>query len=117
IKQNYAEIEQLANEKIAISQRIIELISRTSARLDVDLNKVRQLQGDTHPVESYSAKGGISAVPTLTASEITRNSGMSSRDPASSLSESLRIALNVPASESRKAAAATENASITPSTK
>ncbi|KAK7043185.1 hypothetical protein VNI00_008539 [Paramarasmius palmivorus] len=113
IKQNYAEIEQLSNEKIAISQRIIELISRTSARLDVDLNKVRQLQGDTHPVETYSAKGGlVSAVPTLTASEITRGAshGMSGRDPASSISESLRIALSVPA-ESRKAVVASESAS------
>ncbi|KAL0578863.1 hypothetical protein V5O48_003143 [Marasmius crinis-equi] len=96
IKHNYAEIDQIAAEKIALSQKMIELISRTSARLDVDLNKVRQLQGD---IPDYTKTNGLSAVPTLTSVDMLRGSGgstggLSGRDPASSISESLRMALS-----------------------
>lgn len=43
----YAEIDSLANEKIALAQRIIDLLTRTRARLDSDLAKVRLLQGES----------------------------------------------------------------------
>ena len=42
----YAEIEALTTEKISIARQIIELLSRTRARLDGDLSKVRILQGE-----------------------------------------------------------------------
>lgn len=43
----YAEIETLTNEKISIARQIIELLTRTRARLDGDLSKVRILQGES----------------------------------------------------------------------
>ena len=43
----YAEIEALTSEKISIARQIIELLSRTRARLDGDLSKVRILQGES----------------------------------------------------------------------
>ena len=43
----YTEIEALTTEKISIVHQIIELLSRTSARLDGDLSKVRILQGES----------------------------------------------------------------------
>jgi chromatin modification-related protein YNG2 len=42
----YAEVEALTTEKISIAHQIIELLSRTRARLDGDLSKVRILQGE-----------------------------------------------------------------------
>ena len=43
----YAEIDSLSNEKIALVQRIIDLLTRTRARLDSDFAKVRLLQGES----------------------------------------------------------------------
>lgn len=43
----YAEVEALSNEKISIARQIIELLTRTRARLDGDLSKVRILQGES----------------------------------------------------------------------
>jgi chromatin modification-related protein YNG2 len=43
----YAEIEALTNEKISIARQIVELLTRTRARLDGDLSKVRILQGES----------------------------------------------------------------------
>ncbi|KAF8961105.1 hypothetical protein BDZ97DRAFT_1830343 [Flammula alnicola] len=43
----YAEIDLLTNEKIVLAQRIIDLLTRTRARLDADLAKVRLLQGES----------------------------------------------------------------------
>ena len=46
ISDAYDEIGALTAEKISIAQQVIELLSRTRARLDVDLAKVRMLQGE-----------------------------------------------------------------------
>ncbi|KAF8806250.1 hypothetical protein BYT27DRAFT_7191566 [Phlegmacium glaucopus] len=43
----YAEVEALSNEKISIARQIIELLTRTRARLDGDLSRVRILQGES----------------------------------------------------------------------
>ncbi|TFK43877.1 hypothetical protein BDQ12DRAFT_702837 [Crucibulum laeve] len=43
----YAEIDKLSEQKMTLAQRIIELISRTRARLDSDLTRVRVLQGES----------------------------------------------------------------------
>lgn len=43
----YAEIEALTTEKMSIARQIIELLTRTRARLDGDLCKVRILQGES----------------------------------------------------------------------
>ncbi|KAG5647249.1 hypothetical protein DXG03_000784 [Asterophora parasitica] len=47
IEAAYAEINQLSTEKVILSQTLIDLITRTRARLDSDLAKVRILQGET----------------------------------------------------------------------
>lgn len=41
------EIETLSNEKINLAQRLAELLTRTRARLDADLIRVRILQGES----------------------------------------------------------------------
>jgi len=41
------EIETLSNEKINLTQRLVELLTRTRARLDADLARVRILQGES----------------------------------------------------------------------
>ncbi|KIK71461.1 hypothetical protein GYMLUDRAFT_211735 [Collybiopsis luxurians FD-317 M1] len=46
IKQSYAEIEQLSTDKLALAERVVELLTRTSTRLAVDLNRARVLQGE-----------------------------------------------------------------------
>ncbi|KAF5364597.1 hypothetical protein D9758_005611 [Tetrapyrgos nigripes] len=46
ITQSYAEIEQLAHEKIALAQKITDMLTRTCAKLDVELHKVRVLSGE-----------------------------------------------------------------------
>lgn len=55
----YAEADKLSEEKIRLTERIEELITRTRARLDHDLAKVLRLQGDDVPqgMHSYSSFG------------------------------------------------------------
>ncbi|KAG6874233.1 hypothetical protein C0995_003779 [Termitomyces sp. Mi166 len=83
IEAAYAEIEQLSAEKIAIAQTLIDLITRTRARLDSDLAKVRTLQGET--VDYASALGSsLTAVPSLS---------LSDKNAATQVTDSLRNAL------------------------
>ncbi|KZT05572.1 uncharacterized protein LAESUDRAFT_726850 [Laetiporus sulphureus 93-53] len=49
IAAHYAEIDQLAAEKIALSERMVKLVQRARARLDHDLSRVLVLQGDVAP--------------------------------------------------------------------
>ncbi|KAJ6604202.1 hypothetical protein DFH09DRAFT_967389 [Mycena vulgaris] len=90
----YAEIGELSAEKCVLAQRMIDLVSRTRARLDADLTKVRVLQGEI-PDQSISAR--VSRAPSLVSVPLFEGdvySG-SSRNPASQISESLRTALGV----------------------
>ncbi|KAJ6574690.1 hypothetical protein B0H19DRAFT_1125297 [Mycena capillaripes] len=93
----YAEINELSAEKCALAQRIIDLVSRTRARLDADLTKVRVLQGEI-PDQSFTARlprtPSIASAPLLEA-EIYSGA---SRTPASQINESLRTALGASAS-------------------
>ncbi|KAH9938109.1 uncharacterized protein B0H18DRAFT_1112295 [Fomitopsis serialis] len=66
ISAQYAEIDQLAAEKIALAERMVQLIQRARARLDHDLSKA-----------SYSL-------------------GQGSRNPAERITESLRNAIAIP---------------------
>lgn len=43
----YAQIEALSSEKMSIARQIIHLLTRTRARLDADLSRVRILQGES----------------------------------------------------------------------
>lgn len=82
ISASYAEISQLSSEKILLSQRIVDLITRTRARLDADLAKVRILSGEV--IEHHAAASpGDGYV-------------MTGRNPALQISESLRNALTGP---------------------
>ncbi|KAJ7225916.1 hypothetical protein GGX14DRAFT_422985 [Mycena pura] len=88
----YVEINGLCAEKIALAQRIIDLVARTQARLDADLTKVRILQGEL-PDQSIGAR----TVPSTPLLEGDVHFGPS-RNPASQISESLRTALTGSAS-------------------
>ncbi|KAG6832333.1 hypothetical protein H0H87_001974 [Tephrocybe sp. NHM501043] len=86
IEAAYAEIDQLSEEKIVLAQTLIDLITRTRARLDSDLAKVRILQGES--VDYASALGAsLSAMPGLSLG------GFSEKNPATQVSDSLRNAL------------------------
>jgi len=54
IKDDYAEVDVLADDKFRLTQRIIDLIARARARLDYDLSKVLVLQGDLDPSQQGS---------------------------------------------------------------
>ncbi|KAG6866999.1 hypothetical protein C0991_003915 [Blastosporella zonata] len=105
IEAAYAEIDHLAEEKIVLAQTLIDLVTRTRARLDSDLAKVRILQGET--VDYASALGAsISAVPGLSLGSF------SDKNPASQVSDSLRNALTSTPTIPDLRQPATPNASI-----
>jgi chromatin modification-related protein YNG2 len=98
-----------------LAQRLIDLITRTRARLDADIIKVKHLQGEVPEPISALGKAGSAIVFNV-------DFGPSGRNPAQQISESLRNALANP-SESRQgsatptpsAAAATSGVSVTKS--
>ncbi len=54
----YVELNTLSDEKIALAGRLVELFMRTRARLDIDLSKVRVLQGEIpEPLPSWVGLG------------------------------------------------------------
>ncbi|KAJ7770867.1 hypothetical protein DFH07DRAFT_735248 [Mycena maculata] len=87
----YAEINEISAEKINLAQRIIDLVSRTRARLESDLNKVRVLQGEI-PDQSIMSRTRTPSVSDSPLVNVEVYSG-ASRNPASQISESLRTAL------------------------
>ncbi|KAF8800528.1 hypothetical protein BYT27DRAFT_6833664 [Phlegmacium glaucopus] len=114
ISASYAEIEELAAEKCALAQRLIELISRTRARLDIDIVKVKLLQGESPetPTVATRASRPLVATPTL------ENFGAIGRNPALAISESLRNALALtPTADPQVSAPATPTPSSAPATK
>ncbi|TFK72017.1 hypothetical protein BDN72DRAFT_388490 [Pluteus cervinus] len=76
ISANYAEIEKLSDEKLALAQRIIELLSRTRNRLDYDLAKVRTLQGES--LDDISASAINNTIPNLNKVSPTKRSASTS---------------------------------------
>lgn len=91
----YAEIRQLGDDKCLLAKRLIELLTRTRSRLDVDLNKVRILQGelaDYHAVSTRSAS--VLSSPAIGG----QSDILYGRNPAQQISESLRNALGGSAS-------------------
>jgi chromatin modification-related protein YNG2 len=89
ISASYAEIQELSTEKCALAQQLIELLSKTRARLDIDIVKVKMLQGespDTPTVASRSSARPLAATSTL------ENFSAIGRNPALAISESLRNA-------------------------
>lgn len=85
---SYAEIDRLAGEKLALAQRIVDLLTRTRARLDADLTKVGVLQGDVpEPPRPSFAPLPLSPDPYV----------VHGRNPVQQISDSLRTALAGPA--------------------
>ncbi|THH12711.1 hypothetical protein EW146_g7440 [Bondarzewia mesenterica] len=76
IKEDYAQIDRLAEEKVKLAQRVVALIQRAKARLDYDLGKVLVLQGDLDPSQQSSFVMG--------------------RNPVQQINESLRNAMALP---------------------
>lgn len=97
IQELYAELHEISNEKCILAQCLIDLIERTRSRLDVDLVKVKYLQGDAP--DSISSLGKVSSGIAL-----GLDFGPSGRNPAQQISESLRNALSN-SSESRQGSA------------
>lgn len=97
IQELYAELHEISNEKCILAQCLIDLIERTCSRLDVDLVKVKYLQGDAP--DSTSSLGKVTSGIAL-----GLDFGPSGRNPAQQISESLRNALSN-SSESRQGSA------------
>ena len=94
ISASYGEIDALNGEKMELAQRIITLLTRTRARLDVDLAKVRTLQGE--PAENIRTSY-LAASNSLRAGSpfgIKRQDTPIGLAPAIQLGESLRSAIS-----------------------
>ena len=89
ISASYAEIQELAGEKCALAQQLIELLSKTRARLDIDIVKVRMLQGENPENATVTSRSNRPVVATPGSDTF----GTISRNPALAISESLRNAL------------------------
>lgn len=62
----YVELNNLSDEKIALAGRLVELFMRTRARLDIDLSKVRVLQGEVpEPLPSWVGLGKEETSPNV----------------------------------------------------
>ena len=98
ISAGYAEIEALTEDKISIARQIIDLLTRTRARLDGDLSKVRVLQGES-PEDIRSFANAAHQLPLSSPYGARRYSGSDSSvmgvSPIIQLGESLRIAAGV----------------------
>lgn len=81
----YAEIKVLSGEKEELAQKLVDVMQSTRTRLDVELNKVRVLQGE--PVDTLPTPGR--GMPVLVPND------PSFRNPALAVTESLRNALGV----------------------
>jgi hypothetical protein len=96
----HTEIEQLSRDKIALANRLVNLLTRVNARLDHDLAKVMVLSGE-QPTEQYEVKGGYVVgvtpiAPSASTSSIPSASAMGGfgrANAAEKVSESLRAAL------------------------
>ena len=60
IKEHYAQIEQLADEKLVLAQRVVDLISRARAKLDHDLSRVLVQQGEDPNVAATLVASSVS---------------------------------------------------------
>ncbi|CAA7271140.1 unnamed protein product [Cyclocybe aegerita] len=103
ITASYAEIQELAAEKCALAERLIEIIARTREKLDVDIAKVRLLQGESPEVIAASSVASSLAQKPLVmigASSVGSHAslgglGVPGSNPALAISESLRNALGM----------------------
>jgi len=84
----YAEIAVLDDEKIALAQSLVNLLSLTKARLDVDLVKVKTLQGEDHRTQSFPQSAPLHSF----VSPDKRSEAMSEANTLAQMNQSLRNA-------------------------
>ncbi|KAF9524487.1 hypothetical protein CPB83DRAFT_861235 [Crepidotus variabilis] len=119
IQASYTEIHELASEKCLLAQRLVDLISRARSKLDVDITRVKLLQGEPPELVAAQASAiihmkppGLMVLPSLSASAPIAVSssadsfGAPGRNPALAISESLRNALAQPPAAERAAVSA-----------
>ncbi|KAF8238572.1 hypothetical protein L208DRAFT_1241294 [Tricholoma matsutake] len=87
ISASYAEIHRLSSEKCVLAQALVDLVTRTRARLDSDLAKVRMLQGETSDYLGTLSSASSGVATSADAHTVT------GRNPAVQVGESLRNAL------------------------
>ncbi|KAL0946387.1 hypothetical protein HGRIS_012617 [Hohenbuehelia grisea] len=117
----YAEMNRLADEKCELAKRLIELFTRTRSRLDVDLTKVRILQGEEPeplPVVGKVAPGVASGKASRASAAAAGSSDFvtTGKNSVQEVTEALRAALATSASMS-DIPAATPSASAAPAVK
>lgn len=115
IKQAQQTLSILADEKIALAERIVELLSRKRSRLDHDLGRVLVLQGEPDPAAVVS---GAAPLMSAGAGGALAGSGyvLGGRNPAAHINESLRNAFSgaaLPAPNAPSAATAGSRTSVT----
>jgi hypothetical protein len=93
IAAGHAELEKLANERVALAMRIVSLMTRTRTRLDGDLVRIGILQGEVDKGSTAAVVLGGAITPT--GSAIGEDVYvMHGRNTAVAISESLRHALS-----------------------
>ncbi|KIO12506.1 hypothetical protein M404DRAFT_12729 [Pisolithus tinctorius Marx 270] len=92
IKSAQKTLEQLADEKVAIAERIVNMLTRKRSRLDYDLARVLALQGEPDPAAIVAG----AAQPILSSGTSISATGsgyiLGGRNPAAQINESLRNA-------------------------
>lgn len=93
IKQAQKTLSVIADEKIALAERIVELLSRKRSRLDYDLSRVLVLQGEPDPA---AVVAGTAPLMSAGAGGASAGSGyvLGGRNPAAHINESLRNAFS-----------------------
>ncbi|KAF9057826.1 hypothetical protein BJ165DRAFT_1423769 [Panaeolus papilionaceus] len=86
----YNEIDALANEKIRLAQKIVDLLGRKRARLDADLVRVRILQGE-NPDDVLAATANVASSIPL----VKRHDSLApAANPVIQIGESLRNSIS-----------------------
>lgn len=92
IKSAQKTLEKLADEKVAIAERIVNMLTRKRSRLDYDLARVLALQGEPDPAAIVAG----AAQPILSSGTSISATGsgyiLGGRNPAAQINESLRNA-------------------------
>ena len=128
----YTEIHELAAEKVLLAEKLIDLITRTRAKLDVDISRVRLLQGDPPELVAAQASASMNMKPaglvSLTGVGAGAGAGLGTngvgavesfgapgRNPALAISESLRNAMATqPLADGRNGVATSVSAVASP---
>lgn len=90
LKDAQEKLSALADDKVSLASRIVELLSRKRARLEYDLGRVLVLQGETDPASIFA--GAAVSTPVSVPGLGTPGYVLGGRNPAAQINESLRNA-------------------------